>query len=65
MNTLRSEGLSRTTRPRMGHAQGCERKPGFTMSDEHKRKIGLGKLGQRHNEETRKRMGEGKSDTKT
>ena len=30
------------------------------MSDEHKRKIGLGNLGKRHSEESKKRMGEGK-----
>ena len=60
INTLRGEGLTRPTGPRKGHAQGCGRKPGFTMSEEHKRKIGLGNLGKRHNEETRKRMGEGK-----
>ena len=60
MNTLRGEGLSRPTGPRKGHAQGCGRKPGFTMSEEHKRKIGLGNLGKRHNEDTKKKLSEKK-----
>lgn len=58
---LRGEGLSRPTGPRKGHAQGCGRKPGFTMSEEHKRKIGLAHLGKRHSDESKKKMSEKKT----
>ena len=59
-NTLRAEGLTRPTGPRKGHAQACGRKPGFTMSEEHKRKIGLAHLGKRHSDESKKKMSERK-----